>query len=101
MRRGLADSVERLRKAPKSDIPPILEVMRRQTADLAQVRGRKGARKTNPQLPHHRELIRSPNNTSTVQSCDTSIRQLSSARGFRLDLTRLPLLSFRHAERSK
>lgn len=40
MRRGLADSVERLRKASKSDIPAILDVMRRQAADLAQVRGR-------------------------------------------------------------
>eukprot|EP00903_Cladosiphon_okamuranus_P015016 g13894.t1 len=39
MRRGLADSVERLRKAPKIDIPPILDVMRRQAADLAQVKG--------------------------------------------------------------
>ncbi|CAM9626920.1 unnamed protein product, partial [Pylaiella littoralis] len=37
MRRGLADSVERLRKAPKSDIPVILDVMRRQAADLAQI----------------------------------------------------------------
>ncbi|CBJ30237.1 conserved unknown protein [Ectocarpus siliculosus] len=37
MRRGLADSVERLRKAPKSDIPSILDAMRRQAADLSQV----------------------------------------------------------------
>lgn len=41
MRRGLVDSVERLRKAPKSDIPPILDAMRRQAADLAQVRAGK------------------------------------------------------------
>lgn len=37
MRRGLADTVERLRKAPKNDIPSILDVLRRQAADLAQV----------------------------------------------------------------
>ncbi|CAB1112029.1 unnamed protein product [Ectocarpus sp. CCAP 1310/34] len=37
MRRGLADSVERLRKAPKSGIPSILDAMRRQAADLSQV----------------------------------------------------------------
>ncbi|CAM9256084.1 unnamed protein product [Ectocarpus sp. 12 AP-2014] len=36
MRRDLADSVERLRKAPKSDIPSILDAMRRQAADLSQ-----------------------------------------------------------------
>ncbi|CAM9400850.1 unnamed protein product [Ectocarpus fasciculatus] len=36
MRRSLADSVERLRKAPKSDIPSILDAMRRQAADLSQ-----------------------------------------------------------------
>lgn len=37
MRRGLVDSVERLRKAPRNEIPSILEVLRRQAADLAQV----------------------------------------------------------------
>lgn len=37
LRRGLVDSVERLRKAPKSEIPSILAVLRRQAADLAQV----------------------------------------------------------------
>ncbi|CAM9313803.1 unnamed protein product, partial [Hapterophycus canaliculatus] len=39
MRRGLADSVERLRRAPKNDIPSILNNMRRQAADLAQISG--------------------------------------------------------------
>ena len=38
LRRGLLDSVERLRKTPKSEIPSILNVLRRQAADLAQVR---------------------------------------------------------------
>eukprot|EP00904_Undaria_pinnatifida_P004042 jgi/Undpi1/13639/HiC_scaffold_9.g03293.m1 len=37
LRRGLVDSVERLRKSPKSEIPSILAVLRRQAADLAQV----------------------------------------------------------------
>lgn len=37
MRRGLVDSVERIRKAPKNDIPSILDVLRRQAADLGQV----------------------------------------------------------------
>ncbi|CAM9618005.1 unnamed protein product [Scytosiphon promiscuus] len=37
MRRSLADSVERLRRAPKNDIPSILNNMRRQAADLAQI----------------------------------------------------------------
>ncbi|CAM9316736.1 unnamed protein product, partial [Laminaria digitata] len=37
LRRAMVDSVERLRKAPKSEIPAILDVLRRQAADLAQV----------------------------------------------------------------
>lgn len=41
MRRGLVDSVERLRKAPKHEMPSILEVLRRQAADLAQVHVKK------------------------------------------------------------
>lgn len=31
------DSIERLRKAAKNDIPAVLELLRRQASDLAQV----------------------------------------------------------------
>ncbi|CAM9941480.1 unnamed protein product, partial [Discosporangium mesarthrocarpum] len=39
MRKGLADTVERLRKAAKNDIPPILDTLRVQAADLSEVSG--------------------------------------------------------------
>lgn len=37
MRRVLMDSVERLRKAARNEVPAVLEVLRRHTVDLAQV----------------------------------------------------------------
>lgn len=37
MRRGLMESVERLRKAARDEVPMVLELLRRQASDLAQV----------------------------------------------------------------
>lgn len=37
MRRALADLVDRLRKATRNDVPYVLQLLRRQASDLAQV----------------------------------------------------------------
>lgn len=82
IRRGLADSVERLRKAPKNDIPPILDVMRRQAADLAQVGvGKKQpASKNNPQsnvTPHPPGVVTMQQNSRTRNTASLQMLTLS------------------------
>lgn len=78
LRRGLIDSLERLRKASKNNIPPILDVVRRQAADLAQVpthQGKLTLAKGEASRPNEGvaiillKLQTSPGRASTLSAC--------------------------------